>query len=243
MVARDGPASASASFQRLRQVCKKLDTSKSEIHNARCRNSLTEALSDRFSRSTREQPGCILPWEYSFVHPATSHVYESNDKFDPRFDAGPLSRSVRILVWPVKGGHSSTPTDGDITVAKYPHPYLYGGLQLNGGGYSPTAWVSGAWTSNWRIWFLTPALRMTRGTRQTTTQSTTMSGTTEAWTVISSTASTSCTSEAELRGINCQPPTTRSNPGIRASVWDATGSEKLFHSVGRWFTNCRGATI
>jgi hypothetical protein len=26
-------------------------------------------------------------------------------------------------------------------------------------------------------------------------------------------------------------------------AWDATGSEKLFHSVGRWFTNCRGATI
>jgi hypothetical protein len=40
--------------------------------------------------------------------------------------------------------NSSTPTDGDITVAKYPHPYLYGGLQLNGGGYSPTAWVGGA---------------------------------------------------------------------------------------------------
>ena len=139
---------------------------------------------------------------------------------------------------------SSNPADGDIAVAKYPHPYLYGGLQLNGGGYSPTAWVGGAGLDIELAHLVFDASAgYTRDTRQTTTQSTTMPGTTGAWTVISSTASTSCTSEAELRGVNCQPPTTRSNPGIRTSAWDATGSEKLFHSVGRWFTNCRGATI
>lgn len=32
--------------------------------------------------------------------------------------------------------------DGEA-VARFPHPYVYGGLQLRGGGYSPTAWSGG----------------------------------------------------------------------------------------------------
>jgi hypothetical protein len=39
-------------------------------------------------------------------------------------------------------GNGST-FDGGAAAAKYPHPYLFGGLQLQGGGYAPTAWTGG----------------------------------------------------------------------------------------------------
>jgi len=38
-------------------------------------------------------------------------------------------------------GNGSTLSNGDTPAAKYPHPYLVGGLQLQGGGYAPTAWA------------------------------------------------------------------------------------------------------
>ena len=40
-------------------------------------------------------------------------------------------------------GNGSTLSNGDVSAAKYPHPYLVGGLQLQGGGYAPTAWAGG----------------------------------------------------------------------------------------------------
>lgn len=38
----------------------------------------------------------------------------------------------------------STVDNSEPSAARYPHPYVYGGLQLNGAGYSPTAWLGGA---------------------------------------------------------------------------------------------------
>ncbi len=37
--------------------------------------------------------------------------------------------------------NDSSLSNGDAPAAKYRHPYLAGGLQLQGGGYAPTAWA------------------------------------------------------------------------------------------------------
>ena len=42
----------------------------------------------------------------------------------------------------ISGG--SPLADRNAGVARYPHPYVYGGLQLQGGGYAPTALAGGA---------------------------------------------------------------------------------------------------
>jgi hypothetical protein len=58
--------------------------------------------------------------------------------------------TLLLLLWTVPSfgqlyavANGATLSNGDAPAAKYPHPYLVGGLQLQGGGYAPTAWAGG----------------------------------------------------------------------------------------------------
>src|SRR5579862_8448875 len=69
------------------------------------------------------------------------------EKFIPR---STFVLTLLLLVWSLPSfgqlyaiGDGSTLSNGDASAGRYPHPYLIGGLELQGGGYAPTAWAGG----------------------------------------------------------------------------------------------------